>query len=57
MLVDAHIHTSGISTCSRVSPEELAKVCHEDQLDAIVLTNHCKLPPNIRATAIFCTTD
>lgn len=42
MLVDAHIHTSGISTCSRVSPEELAKVCHEDQLDAIVLTNHCK---------------
>ena len=42
MFVDAHVHTSGISWCSRVSPVELAEICVRDGLDAVVLTNHCK---------------
>lgn len=42
MLVDAHIHTSGISLCSKMSPDDLVEVCVKDKVDAIVLTNHCK---------------
>lgn len=40
LLFDMHVHTSGISRCSRVSPKELVKRCHLTGLDGIVLTNH-----------------
>lgn len=42
MLIDAHIHTSEISYCSRVPRDELIEVAKADSLDGIVLTNHYK---------------
>ena len=42
MLVDAHIHTAGISFCSQVPADRLVRLCADDGVDAIVLTNHCK---------------
>lgn len=42
LLIDAHIHTNGISLCSRRTPAELIEECVKDHLDGIVLTNHCK---------------
>jgi len=35
-----HVHSSGISLCSRVSPKELVRRCKLSGLDGIVLTNH-----------------
>ena len=43
-LLDAHIHTSGISLCSQVEPERLVEVCLQCGLGGIVLTNHYKAP-------------
>lgn len=42
MLIDAHMHTSGISLCSQASPEEVVAACKKDELDGFVITNHCK---------------
>ena len=42
ILIDAHIHTSGISHCSRVPAPKLIEVCRKDELGGIVLTNHYK---------------
>ena len=42
MLIDPHIHTKGISPCSRVPADELVDICLRDKIDAIVLTNHYK---------------
>ena len=42
MLIDPHIHTKGISPCSRVPADELVDICVRDKIDAIVLTNHYK---------------
>ena len=42
MLVDLHIHSAGISWCSRIPVEELIPVCVRDGLGGIVLTNHSK---------------
>ncbi len=42
MLIDAHIHTAGISTCSQVPADKLVRVCAEAGLDGFVLTNHYK---------------
>ena len=39
-LFDMHVHTSGISRCSRVEPKELVRRCKLTGLDGIVLTNH-----------------
>lgn len=41
MLVDAHIHSSGISRCSRRKPLEVIAQCLVDKTDGFVLTNHC----------------
>lgn len=41
-LLDAHIHSAGISPCSRVSPSELVDLCAKEELGGIVLTNHYK---------------
>lgn len=41
MLIDAHIHTSGISRCSRFKPLQIIAQCLADKTDGIVLTNHC----------------
>lgn len=41
-LVDAHIHTAGISPCSRVPAQELIPLCAADGLGGICLTNHYK---------------
>ncbi len=40
LLFDMHVHTSGISRCSRVSPEELVKRCKQKGANGFVLTNH-----------------
>ena len=42
MLIDAHIHTAGISHCSRVPAPKLIEVCKKDELGGIILTNHYK---------------
>lgn len=42
MLVDAHIHTAGISLCSRIPAPQLVDICLADRLGGIVLTNHYK---------------
>lgn len=42
LLIDAHIHTNGISHCSQRTPEALIEECVKDNLDGIVLSNHCK---------------
>ena len=39
-LFDMHIHTAGISRCSRVPAPELVRRCVISGLDGIVLTNH-----------------
>lgn len=41
MLIDAHIHTSGMSDCSLRSPMEIIAQCIVDHTDGIVLANHC----------------
>lgn len=41
-LADAHIHTSGISLCSRISPERLIEICQIEGLGGVVLCNHYK---------------
>lgn len=43
MLIDAHIHTSGISRCSRRSSLEIIAQCMVDKIDGFVLTNHCDI--------------
>lgn len=43
-LLDPHIHTAGISLCSRMAPKELVELCLRDGLGGIVLTNHYKSP-------------
>ncbi|MBE6607051.1 MAG: PHP domain-containing protein [Ruminococcaceae bacterium] len=42
MLLDPHIHTQGISHCSRCPADVLVDTCVRDKIDAIVLTNHYK---------------
>ncbi len=42
LLLDPHIHTSGISRCSKCPAEMLVDICVRDKIDAIVLTNHYK---------------
>ncbi len=42
LLLDPHIHTSGISRCSKCPADILVDVCVRDKIDAIVLTNHYK---------------
>ena len=39
-LYDMHVHTRGISKCSRLSREELCQALKEDGSDGMVLTNH-----------------
>ena len=39
-LYDFHVHTCGISRCSRLSPEQLCRAIKKDNLDGFVLTNH-----------------
>ena len=40
MLIDMHAHTSGVSHCCVLPPEEIVKIAKETGLDGIVLTNH-----------------
>lgn len=40
-LIDPHIHSSGISRCSRRSPAAVIAQLIADGTDGIVLTNHC----------------
>lgn len=42
LLLDPHIHTSGISHCSKCPAPVLVDICVRDKIDAIVLTNHYK---------------
>lgn len=40
MKIDMHVHSSGISVCGQLSPQELAELYSKTSFDAIVLTNH-----------------
>lgn len=40
MKIDTHTHTSGVSFCSEVSPEEYVRVYKEAGYGAVILTNH-----------------
>lgn len=40
MLIDPHVHTSGISACSIISFEELTRLAPVRGVNALVLTNH-----------------
>ena len=40
MKVDTHTHTSGVSFCSEVSPEEYVALYKEAGYGAVILTNH-----------------
>ena len=42
LLLDPHIHTRGISHCSKCPADVLVDICVRDRIDAIVLTNHYK---------------
>ena len=37
---ELHAHTNPVSGCSNVSPKEMAKIYHEQNYDALVITNH-----------------
>ena len=39
-LYDFHVHTAGISRCSRLTPEQLCRAIKNEGLDGFVLTNH-----------------
>lgn len=38
--IEMHAHTTPESTCSQITPEDMAKIYHELNYDAIVITNH-----------------
>lgn len=40
MKIDTHTHTSGVSFCSEVSPQEFAQRFREEGYGAVILTNH-----------------
>ena len=42
LMVDMHTHSSGVSRCSRVTPEELVLQKKQQGYDGMVLTNHCQ---------------
>lgn len=42
MLIDAHIHSKGISRCSRLTVQQVLDRCAQDHTQGIVLTNHFK---------------
>lgn len=39
-LFDMHVHTRGVSKCSRLSPEELCEAIKTEGSDGFILTNH-----------------
>lgn len=40
MKIDTHTHTSGVSFCSEVPPEDFVKAYRNKNYDAVILTNH-----------------
>lgn len=38
--IEMHAHTTPISPCSQVTPEEMARIYAQDGYDAVVITNH-----------------
>lgn len=45
MIVDIHVHTSFLSSCSSLDPEEAVRAAREAGLDGICFTDHCRLWP------------
>ena len=41
MLIDTHVHSAGISPCSRRNPNQLIAEYLADKTDGFVLANHC----------------
>ncbi|HBV96501.1 MAG: hypothetical protein JL50_17035 [Peptococcaceae bacterium BICA1-7] len=45
MIVDLHVHTSALSACSCLDPEDAVKRAKEIGLEGICFTEHCRLWP------------
>lgn len=45
MIVDLHVHTSALSSCSSIDPEEAVLTARSNGLDAICFTEHSRLWP------------
>ncbi|MHB8157344.1 MAG: PHP domain-containing protein [Desulfocucumaceae bacterium] len=45
MLIDLHVHTNALSSCSRLDPEEAISTAREKGLDGICFTDHGRLWP------------
>jgi len=45
MIVDLHVHTSALSSCSSLDPEEAVLTARSSGLDAICFTEHSRLWP------------
>lgn len=40
MKLDTHVHTSPVSLCGRLSPEEMISMYSKQRIEAVMLTNH-----------------
>ncbi|MFZ5644439.1 MAG: CehA/McbA family metallohydrolase [Bacillota bacterium] len=45
MIIDMHLHTSAMSSCSKLDPEEAVRYANEIGIDAICFTEHGRLWP------------
>lgn len=45
MILDLHVHTSALSACSSLDPEEAVKRAKESGLEGVCFTEHCRLWP------------
>ncbi|MDE7395572.1 MAG: PHP domain-containing protein, partial [Clostridiales bacterium] len=53
MKIDTHTHTSGVSFCSRVSPQEYVRAYKAAGYGAVILTNHYSRQYMFRYGATF----
>lgn len=45
MIIDIHVHTSALSPCSSLDPEEAVRAAREAGLDGVCFTDHCRIWP------------
>ncbi|MFZ5648802.1 MAG: PHP domain-containing protein [Bacillota bacterium] len=46
MIIDLHVHTSALSPCSSLDPEEAVRTAKSMGLDGICFTEHCRIWPD-----------